>query len=240
MRAVIVDDEPLARARLRRLLDAHPEIVVIGEAGHAVAAQALLNQEPDLIFLDIEMPGESGLSWAARLRERPLPPAIIFTTAHPQHALDAFVASPVDYLLKPIEPTRLAQALTRARQPTRAQQEHEPSLSIQVGRAQRIIRASQVIAVLSEDKYTRLIHSTGDALIDQSLKEVEALLGDYVVRIHRHSLLNRARLTAIRRDGAGRHFAEVQGLDTPLEISRRALTQVRQALGRGQPTAASE
>lgn len=231
MRTLIVDDEPLARARLRRLLNEHPDIAVIGEAGHTVAAQALLDQDPDLVFLDIEMPGESGLAWATRLRERPLPPAIIFTTAHPQHALDAFAASPVDYLLKPIEPARLAQAIARARQPTRAQQEHEPGISIQVGRAQRTIRASQVVAVLSEDKYTRLIHSTGEALIDHSLKEVETLLGDYVLRIHRNSLLNRARLTAIRRDGAGRHFAEAQGLDRPLEISRRALPQVRQALG---------
>lgn len=231
MRALIVDDEPLARVRLRRMLDAYPGIVVIGEAGHTAAAEALLDRDPDLVFLDIEMPGESGLDWATRLRERPLPPAIIFTTAHPQHALDAFTAGPVDYLLKPIEQDRLTQAIVRARQPTRAQQDREPSLSIQIGRAQRLIRASQVIAVLSEDKYTRLIHSTGEALIDQSLKEIEVLMGDYVLRLHRHSLVNRARLTVIRRDGSGRHFAEVQGLDMPLEISRRALPHVKQALG---------
>lgn len=232
MRTLIVDDEPLARARLRRLLAAHPEIVVIGEAGNTAIAQASVQaQEPDLVFLDIEMPGESGLDWAARLRERPLPPAIIFTTAHPQHALEAFTAGPVDYLLKPIEPDRLAQAIARARQPTRAHQDREPALNIQIGRTQRIVRASQVIALLSEDKYTRLIHGSGEALIDHSLREAETLLGDYVLRIHRNSLVNRARLKGIHRDGAGRHFAEIQGLDAALEISRRALPQVRQALG---------
>jgi len=104
MNVLLVDDEPLARARLRRLLQVHPDIQVMGEAGSAEVAERALNDEPDLIFLDIEMPGESGLAWAARLRQRAVPPAIIFTTAHPQHALDAFVSSPVDYLLKPIEP----------------------------------------------------------------------------------------------------------------------------------------
>lgn len=232
MKVLIVDDEPLARARLRRLLDAHPDIVVVGEAGHATAAETLLQSlDPDLVFLDIEMPGETGLAWATRLRHRPLPPAIVFTTAHPEHALNAFTAGPVDYLLKPIEADRLAQAIARARQPTRAQQEREPGLSIQIGRTQRVVRASQVIAILSEDKYTRLIHTEGEALIDPSLKEIETLLGNYVLRIHRHALVNRARLTGIHRDADGRHFAEIQGLDTALEISRRALPLVRQALG---------
>jgi two-component system response regulator AlgR len=230
MNVLLVDDEPLARARLRRLLQVHPDIQVMGEAGSAEVAERALNDEPDLIFLDIEMPGESGLAWAARLRQRAVPPAIIFTTAHPQHALDAFVSSPVDYLLKPIEPTRLAAALARARQPTRAQQVIEPRLSIQIGRQQRVILAQDIVAALSEDKYTRLIYSAGEAIVDLSLKELEAQLGDRLLRIHRQATINRARLQGVMSNAQGQHFAVVLGLAQPLEISRRALPLVRAAL----------
>lgn len=230
MRVLIVDDEPLARARLRRLLQVHQDIYIVAEAGTAAAAEQALCFEPDLIFLDIEMPGESGLAFAARLRQRPLPPAIIFTTAHPQHALDAFASSPVDYLLKPIEPARLAAALARARQPTRAQQVNEPKLSVQIGRQLRLVFAQDILAALSEDKYTRLLHVAGEAMIDLSLKELEAQFGDRLLRIHRHALINRARLKSIVSNTQGQHFADVLGLAQPLEISRRALPLVRAAL----------
>ncbi|HQS02627.1 MAG TPA: LytTR family DNA-binding domain-containing protein [Halothiobacillus sp.] len=231
MRVLIVDDEPLARARLRRLLQAHIDVQVLGEAGNALAAEAALTiTEPDLIFLDIEMPGESGLAFAARLRLRAVPPAIIFTTAHPQHALDAYASSPIDYLLKPIEPARLAAALARASQPTRAQQVQEPKLSVQIGRQQRLIYAQDILAALSEDKYTRLIHTEGEAIIDLSLKELETQFGDRLLRIHRHALINRARLQGVISQAQGQHFADVLGLVQPLEISRRALPLVRAAL----------
>ncbi|OZA79076.1 MAG: hypothetical protein B7X64_11165 [Halothiobacillus sp. 39-53-45] len=207
MRVLIVDDEPLARARLRRLLQAHIDVQVLGEAGNALAAEAALTiTEPDLIFLDIEMPGESGLAFAARLRLRAVPPAIIFTTAHPQHALDAYASSPIDYLLKPIEPARLAAALARASY------------------------AQDILAALSEDKYTRLIHTEGEAIIDLSLKELETQFGDRLLRIHRHALINRARLQGVISQAQGQHFADVLGLVQPLEISRRALPLVRAAL----------
>ncbi|MGC8698267.1 MAG: LytR/AlgR family response regulator transcription factor, partial [Halothiobacillus sp.] len=197
MKVLLVDDEPLARARLRRLLLVHADIEVIGEAGNAKAAERALADEPDLIFLDIEMPGESGLAFAARLRERAVPPAIIFTTAHPQHALDAFASSPVDYLMKPIEPARLAAALARARQPTRAQQAEEPKLSIQIGRQLRLIPLADMVAAVSEDKYTRFIFCGGEAIVDLSLKELEAQFGDRLLRIHRHAVILRARLQGV-------------------------------------------
>jgi two-component system response regulator AlgR len=230
MRVLIVDDEPLARVRLRRLLAAHQDIHVVGEAGTAAAAEQALSLEPDLVFLDIEMPGESGLAWAARVRQSPLPPAIIFTTAHPQHALDAFASSPVDYLLKPIEPARLAAAVARARQPTRAQQVNEPKLSVQIGRQLRLVYAPDILAALSEDKYTRLFHAQGEAIVDLSLKELEAQFGDRLLRVHRHAVINRARLQGVISNAQGQHFAQVQGLAQPLPISRRALPLVRAAL----------
>lgn len=227
MKVLIVDDEPLARARLRRLLAVDPRVVVVGEAAHTRAAEALLSADPDLVLLDIDMPGESGLDFAQRLRARALPPAIIFTTAHPQHALAAFASSPIDYLLKPIEPARLEAALQRARQPTRAQQERAPKLTVSIGRQTRQLAASELIAVLSEDKYTRVIHTGGEALIEQSLKEIEALFAAYLVRLHRHSLVHRGRILALERSADGQYRARIDGLAQPLDISRRCLPAVR-------------
>ncbi len=229
MRVLIVDDEPLARARLRRLLAADSSLVVIGEAAHTRAAEALLALDPDLVLLDIDMPGENGLDFARRLRARPVPPAIIFTTAHPQHALDAFASSPVDYLLKPIEADRLAAAVHRARQPTRAQQDHEPKLRVLIGRQTRQLAASELIAAISEDKYTRLIHADGEVLIEQSLKEIENRFAPYLLRLHRHSLAHRGRIRALDRGSDGQYRARIEGLAEPLEISRRCLPAVRAA-----------
>ncbi|WP_407275933.1 LytR/AlgR family response regulator transcription factor [Halothiobacillus sp. DCM-1] len=229
MKALIVDDEPLARARLRRLLAVDPTVVVVGEAGNTRAAETLLAADPDLVLLDIDMPGENGLAFARRLRERPVPPAIIFTTAHPQHALDAFASSPVDYLLKPIEAERLLAALQRARQPTRAQQEQEPRLTLHIGRQTRQLAAAELIAVLSEDKYTRVIYVGGEALIEQSLKELETRFAAYLIRLHRHSLVHRGRIRALERGADGQHRARIDGLDSPLLISRRCLPEVRAA-----------
>lgn len=231
MRALIVDDEPLARQRLKRLLAECPDVSVIGEAGDTAAAAGLLPREPDLIFLDIEMPGETGLDWAERLRNLPVPPAIIFTTAHPQHALDAFRSSPVDYLLKPVEPERLASAMARVRQITRAQQQQEPTLTVRLGRHDRVLRASELVAIFAEQKYARIVFDDGEALVGESLKDLEQQFDQWLIRIHRHSLVSRQRLKEIELDSDGRHLARVAGLDEQPEISRRALRQVREMLG---------
>jgi DNA-binding LytR/AlgR family response regulator len=111
VRAVIVDDEPLARTRLRRLLAEHPAIEIAGEAGDGEAACRLIDElSPDLVFLDVQMPGLSGFDVLARLDTRP---RVIFITAHDEFAVRAFEAQAIDYLLKPVEPARLARALAR-------------------------------------------------------------------------------------------------------------------------------
>ncbi len=114
MRALIVDDEPLARRELRRLLEVHAEVQVVGEAGGTAEAERLLTDlGPDLLFLDIQMPGRTGLQLLESLDDAP---QVIFTTAHDEHALRAFELGALDYLLKPIAPARLATALDRVRQ----------------------------------------------------------------------------------------------------------------------------
>jgi DNA-binding LytR/AlgR family response regulator len=119
IKAILVDDEPRARARLRRLLEAHADVVVVGEAENGdEALQRTLTLRPDVVFLDVRMPGPSGTEVALRLAAY-LPdsirPAVVFTTAHAEHAVEAFAADGTDYLLKPIERDRLAEALRRVR-----------------------------------------------------------------------------------------------------------------------------
>ena len=114
MRALIVDDEPIARRELRRLLGAHDDVEVVGEAGSAAEAEHVLaNAATELLFLDIQMPVRSGLQLLESLDDAP---HVIFTTAHDEHALQAFELGALDYLLKPIAPARLATALDRVRQ----------------------------------------------------------------------------------------------------------------------------
>jgi two-component system LytT family response regulator len=119
MKAMIVDDEPLARRELRRLLAEFPWVEIIGEAGNiAEAARAIEADAPELLFLDIKMPGGSGFDLLAKLEHVP---RVIFTTAYDDHAVQAFEVNALDYLLKPIEPERLAGALARARGPLPSQ-----------------------------------------------------------------------------------------------------------------------
>ena len=118
MRVAIVDDEPLARERLRRLLAEFPGYEVVGEAGDGAQALALIReQNPDLVLLDIRMPGMDGLQVARHLAEEKTPPAVIFTTAFSEHALSAFDASATAYLLKPIKKEKLREALQRRLSP---------------------------------------------------------------------------------------------------------------------------
>ena len=123
MRVVIVDDEPLARERLRRLLEEFPGYEIVGEAGDGEAAlEVVENEQPELVFLDIRMGGMDGLQVARRLADQELPPAVIFTTAYAEHALSAFDAAAAAYLLKPVRKEKLREALQRVRRPSRAQQ----------------------------------------------------------------------------------------------------------------------
>lgn len=114
VRVLIADDEPLARERLRLLLGEHLHVQVVGEAENGEQVLQLCEQQqPDLVLLDIAMPGVDGLETARLLRQRPQPPAVVFCTAYDQHALSAFDAAALDYLMKPVRPERLAAALQR-------------------------------------------------------------------------------------------------------------------------------
>ena len=240
MRILIVDDEAPARRRLHTLVDAVGGHQVVGEAGDGERALAACDQlQPDVVLLDIRMPGLDGLEMAGRLAGRSRPPAVIFVTAYGDHALEAFERAAVDYLVKPVRRDRLAVALSRARRLTLAQlqglrDEEAPSSRQHILCRRRqgleLIPVASVRYFMADQKYVTVVHAQGEDLIEDSLKSLEGEFGDRFVRIHRKTLVARDCLVGLERSPEGRCFALLREGGPPLEISRRHLTRVREAL----------
>ncbi|MFC0048938.1 LytR/AlgR family response regulator transcription factor [Rheinheimera tilapiae] len=232
MRVLIVDDEPLARSRLSRLLAQIPGYQLVAEAENgAQALQLCTDLTPDLVFLDIEMPGADGLSVAADLARIQPPPAVIFVTAHPQHALAAYQVAPADYLLKPIGLAQLQLCLERLGVSTRVHLEKQklqaPRLSFRVGLEQRSILLSELFYLQADDKYVRLVYQGGEALTETSLKQLQEKYPQQLVRIHRNTLVLAERICGISRSADGQHLLLLRDCPVQPEISRRELAQVR-------------
>jgi two-component system response regulator AlgR len=243
MRVVIVDDEPLARERLKRLLQEFPGYEIVGEADNGEAALDVIDhEEPDLVLLDIRMGGIDGLQLGRQLGEMDVPPAVIFTTAHLEPALSAFDASTQAYLLKPIRLEKLREALQRVRKPTRA---HKPTArSGEAARPKRefilattrdgLIRvpAQDVIYFLADQKYTTVAHLHGEVLIEESLKTLEDDLHPQFLRVHRKALVNTRFIASLERDGHGEqhHCLKMKHAAKSLPVSRRRLAEVRRFL----------
>ena len=240
MRVVIVDDEPLARERLRRLLADFPGYEVVGEAGDGEAALDVIDEEePDLVLLDIRMGGMDGLQVSRQLQEMEVPPAVIFTTAYSEHALSAFDANAQAYLLKPIRQEKLKEALMRVRKPTRA---HKPTASEEPeGKPKRefvlattrdgIVRvpAEDIVYFLADQKYTTVAHLHGEVLIEESLKTLEEDFAPWFLRIHRKALVATRFIASLERErhGEQHHWLKVKHSQNPLPVSRRRLAEVR-------------
>ena len=235
MKVLIVDDEPLARARLRRLLEPISGFSCVGEAQNSQQALTMCQQlQPDVLLLDIAMPGGSGLQLAATLASQALPPAIIFVTAHPQHALDAYQVCPADYILKPVSAERLAAALARLGNRTRAHLGRpaaaDEAISYQLGSATRQIALSKVQYFSADSKYVRMVFEDGEALLELSLNQLQQRFPEQLVRVHRSTLINKSYFSALRSTADGKHYIELTAVEDRLEVSRRALSQVKQAL----------
>ncbi|MCW7538638.1 LytTR family DNA-binding domain-containing protein [Aquabacterium sp. A7-Y] len=200
MRVLIVDDEPPARARLRRLLAAFEDVKVVGEAADGEQALALLSQAPvDALFVDVQMPEVDGLDLAASLPEDG--PALVFVTAHDRYALAAFDTSAVDYLLKPVEPERLARALQRlrARAPQARPQVAPPRRLLIPDRGRtHVVTCEQIEWLESADNYV-VVHSAGRALLmRRTLAGLLADLGPGFVRVHRSAAVALAQVSTLR------------------------------------------
>ena len=242
MKVLLVDDEAPARLRLRQLLERIDGTEIVGEAGsgeEAVAACARL--QPELVFLDIRMPGMDGLEAARHIQGLEEPPAVIFVTAFEEHALAAFEARAAGYLLKPVRLERLRSAMAGARHLNRAQlqalsrelgQGRRTHFSVRTHQGIRLIPVEEVLYLQAELKYVTLHHTGGEALLDESLRQIEEEFGDRFLRIHRKTLVARAALAGVERAGPSRHLARIRGRAEGLEISRRMLPAVRRALKR--------
>jgi two-component system response regulator AlgR len=235
MKVILVDDEPLARDRLRRLLADSADVEVVAEAGDGPAAlHACAEHDPDLVLLDIAMPGIDGLEVARHLAAFEPRPAVVFCTAFDAHALSAFEAQAIDYLVKPVRVERLAAALERVRTfaagrehaggPRGADRTH---LCARLGGSLRLIPVEEVHYLQAEEKYVVVHHARGRDLIEESLKSLEEEFGERFLRIHRNCLVARHELLELRRVGEGHVQAVLRHGEHPLEVSRRCLPQLR-------------
>ena len=243
LKVLIVDDEALARSRLRRLLGdcATPGVLVAGEAANATDALEWLRRERfDLVLLDIHMPGADGLTLAQTLRELPGAPAVVFVTAHSEHAVKAFEVEALDYLTKPVRLERLQAALLKVERllPARhapAGGAAEEALIIQDrGRTERVPLA-EVLYFKAELKYVTVRTAAKSYILDGALNDLEERHAGRFIRVHRNALVARHAVRALEKhhdpeEGEG-WAVRLQGLDELLAVSRRQLPAVREAIG---------
>jgi two-component system response regulator AlgR len=235
MKIIIADDEPLARERLRHLLADAAETDVVAEAGDGLAVlRACAEHDPDLVLLDIAMPGMDGMEVVRHLAAFDPRPAVVFCTAYDAHALSAFEAQAIDYLVKPVRAERLAAALERVRtfaagraQATLAHGRERSHLCARLGGSLRLIPVEDVHYLQAEEKYVVVHHARGQDLVEESLKALEEEFGERFVRIHRNCLVARHELMELRRDGEGHVRAVLRHGAHPLEVSRRCLPILR-------------
>jgi len=232
LRVLIVDDEPPARERLRSMLVEFGDFDVAGEAGNGEQA---LNQVdklvPDIVLLDVRMPGIDGLEVARHLATMPEPPAVIFTTAFDEYALQAFDSEAIAYLLKPIRAEKLRTALAKGGRLSRPQLQqvatatqapaHRSHVGVRGRDGLKLIPVEEVLCFHADQKYTTVKHLKGEDLIEDSLKTLEEEFTAHFVRIHRNALVNTRFLERIARDAGGQHFVHLRGMVEPLEVSRR-------------------
>lgn len=241
MKVVIADDEPLARERLRALLAEHEGVTVVAEAGNgADALHACAQTQPDVVLMDIAMPGVDGLEAARHLARFEPRPAVVFCTAYDAHALSAFEAAAIDYLMKPVRAERLAAALERVRTyiAGRAAAPQVPPtqprrvLCARLRGNLRLVPVEDIHYLQAEEKYVVAYHARGQDLIEESLRALEEEFGERFIRIHRNCLIARDRLQEVRRTPAGQVQAVLRDVAQPLEVSRRCVANLKTELVR--------
>jgi two-component system, LytTR family, response regulator len=210
LRVLIVDDEHLARQAMRRLLAAHPDVEIVGEAdGVAQALQEIERTRPQMIFLDIELGGGDGFDLLAALDR---PPVVVFVTAYAEHAVEAFAVNAVDYLLKPVAPERLAESLMRV---------------------ERQLARGEIVAVRADGDFTHVFVADQPALmIWRTLAHFESLLpSPPFLRLGRSLIVNRDRLRRVETQSRESARIMLQGMEEALTLGRAASARLREALG---------
>ena len=236
LRILLGDDHTLLRQGLRKILQERPEWEVVAEAGDGrEAVRQALAVQPDVAIIDISMPLMNGLEAAHHLATLDPAPAVIFCTAYDKHALAAFEANAVDYLVKPIRLERLQAALARAQRysgqtlaklhsAASAQRTH---LCARMRGNLVMVAVADIDYLIADDKYVRVHHARGEVLIEESLKTLEAEFEQRFVRIHRNCLVAKNRIAGLSRTSDERIFVRLADSNEQLEVSRRNLPTLR-------------
>jgi two-component system LytT family response regulator len=238
MKALLVDDERLARNELRRLIAAFPEIEVVGEASQTkLAREQMAALKPDLLFLDVQMPGETGIEFLESL-EPPIP-SVIFTTAYDEFAVKAFELNALDYLLKPVDPVRLAAAIDRirhfnrsaaAKRPTAGSLDATDKVFVREGEKCWFVEVGQIRLLESEGNYTRVHFGDAQPHLFRSLNAMEERLDPkFFFRANRRQIINISWIAGIEPWFSSGLLVHLKG-GAKIELSRRQAQDFRERM----------
>ena len=236
-RAILVDDERLARKDLRSLLAEYPGVEVVGEADSvAAAAELIAETSPDIIFLDIQMPGESGFDL---LERADIKSRVIFVTAFDEYAIRAFEVDAVDYLLKPVNPDRLCAAMERlekevvSAEPSKQRLEIEDSLFLSVNSRLKFIKLRAIVYIQAAGDYSEIYLADGKkGLVQKKMGEWEERLpASHFCRIHRSTIINMDCIDRVEEWFSNSHRVYLKGVEAPLVMSRNYASLLKDKLG---------
>ena len=236
LRAMIVDDEAPARSELRFLLEQTGKIGSINEASSVRSAiEMLMENRVDVVFLDISMPGASGLQLAEALHKLKNPPAVVFVTAYSDHAVEAFDVDATDYLMKPVEEARLDQAinkvLARVKPTSDSSKSSIERIPVEKGGRKVLIPVDQIRYIMAKDDYSCIFTEDDRYLSTTSLAQFESKLGDFgFFRVHRRYIVNLANVEDVETVPAGAIQLGVSGVDDRIPVSRRRVVPLKKAL----------
>ena len=236
LKILIVDDESLARDRLRSIIEELDAGQIIGEANNGQQALEVIQKEdPDIVLMDIRMPGMDGIEAAKHVTNLEHPPAVIFTTAYGDYALDAFDAHAMDYLLKPIRKERLQEAITRVRTLSQPKinsiqkdlQKTRTHISAVLQGNLQLVPVDQIIYFRADQKYVSVFSKNGEVLIEEPLKSLEEEFAETFLRIHRNTLVAKSSIEGLEKDGRGGWNIKLADISEVLPVSRRLQSGIR-------------
>lgn len=236
----IVDDEELARERLKRLIESFEGYKVIGEAENGdLALNQIPELSPDIVLLDIRMPGSDGLSVAHHLAKIPRAPAIVFCTAYDDYAVSAFKYNAIGYLLKPVRQEELLRALDNSQKLNQLQLKQAEAHMISSAslepknfvantwQGQEIIPFDSIYFFKSDQKYLTVVHKKGETLSDQTLKDLEQSHPELLIRVHRNTLVNKTFIGSLLKDQEGHYRVQIKNSELHVSVSRRHTADIK-------------
>jgi two-component system response regulator AlgR len=236
VKILIVDDEQLARDRLARMLGDMNGYEVVGQAANGMqAVEQCESTQPDVVLLDIRMPGMDGLEAARHIASMEEPPAVVFCTAYEEHAIEAFKVQAVGYLLKPVRRDDLIGVLASATRSNRAQLaalareegQQRSHISARTRRGIELVPIEDVRYFQADQKYVTMRHSGGELLIDETLQELETEFGTRFIRVHRNALVSTKHIEGLERNEDGQYQIRLRDVPVGIDISRRHVSAIR-------------